>query len=215
MRTLGCPCVIVTALVTLGMSHMAEYTCCSSVAFGRPKENAFTFTFTLPSPLCLGAQSQRGCEGQGCAAGACMAKHMHTARVAGRVGWGRGEGVNTTLRERHFRHGRRRVSNFGIAAHFPVLSVECTDAPHTMLILCVSRVLVQQRKASSVFLTLHELSSPPHHCLDLRCMLTCVTLAYTNLPFGSDRTGLLADAIRTRGEAGGGGGGTGNNRTKK
>jgi hypothetical protein len=26
------------------MSHMAEYTCCSSVAFERPDENAFTFT---------------------------------------------------------------------------------------------------------------------------------------------------------------------------
>jgi hypothetical protein len=30
------------------MSHMAEYTCCSSAAFERPNENTFTFT---PRPI--------------------------------------------------------------------------------------------------------------------------------------------------------------------
>ncbi len=30
---------------------MAEYACCSSVAFERPNENTFTFTFTHPVPL--------------------------------------------------------------------------------------------------------------------------------------------------------------------
>ncbi len=34
---------------SIGMSHMAEYTCCSSVAFERPNEN----TFTLHYPPCL------------------------------------------------------------------------------------------------------------------------------------------------------------------
>ncbi len=38
------------------MSHMAEYSCCSSVAFERPNENTFTFTFPIqpcssPPPL--------------------------------------------------------------------------------------------------------------------------------------------------------------------
>jgi hypothetical protein len=33
---------------SIGMSHMAEYTCCSSVAFERPSD--FTLTFTPPPP---------------------------------------------------------------------------------------------------------------------------------------------------------------------
>jgi hypothetical protein len=38
--------VLVHTPCSIGMSHMAEYTCCSSVAFERPNENTFTFTFT-------------------------------------------------------------------------------------------------------------------------------------------------------------------------
>jgi hypothetical protein len=32
---------------SVGMSHMAEYACCSSVAFERPSEKTFTFTFSF------------------------------------------------------------------------------------------------------------------------------------------------------------------------
>jgi hypothetical protein len=35
-------------LCSIGMSHMTEYTCCSSVAFEMPNENTFAFTFTFP-----------------------------------------------------------------------------------------------------------------------------------------------------------------------
>jgi hypothetical protein len=34
----------------IGMSHMAEYTCCSSVAFERPDENTFAFALRLRKP---------------------------------------------------------------------------------------------------------------------------------------------------------------------
>jgi hypothetical protein len=45
-------CTLYLYTHTLGTSHMAEYTCCSSVAFERPNENTFTFTFPVPSPCC-------------------------------------------------------------------------------------------------------------------------------------------------------------------
>jgi hypothetical protein len=38
--------VLVHTPCSIGMSHMAEYTCCSSVAFERPNEHTFTFTFS-------------------------------------------------------------------------------------------------------------------------------------------------------------------------
>jgi hypothetical protein len=36
---------------TIGMSRMAEYTCCSSAAFERPNANTFAFTTLHPHPL--------------------------------------------------------------------------------------------------------------------------------------------------------------------
>jgi hypothetical protein len=44
--------VLVHTPCSIGMSHMAECTCCSSVAFERPNENTFTFTFTPRLQLC-------------------------------------------------------------------------------------------------------------------------------------------------------------------
>jgi hypothetical protein len=49
---------IVHTPCSMGMSHMAEYTCCSSVAFERPNENTFTFTLhysASPLPVCNAA----------------------------------------------------------------------------------------------------------------------------------------------------------------
>jgi hypothetical protein len=51
---------------------MAEYTCCSSVAFERPYENTFTCTFT-PPPLALW-QSRRYTTGLGLPLSRALAK---------------------------------------------------------------------------------------------------------------------------------------------
>ncbi len=54
--------VLVHTPCSIGMSHMAECTCCSSVAFERPNESTFTFTPPLKlhsprtcAPLCSGS----------------------------------------------------------------------------------------------------------------------------------------------------------------
>jgi hypothetical protein len=40
--------VLVHTPSSIGMPHVAEFTCCSLVAFERPNDNKCTFTFTPP-----------------------------------------------------------------------------------------------------------------------------------------------------------------------
>jgi hypothetical protein len=56
----GVHLVLVHTPCSIGMSHMAEYTCCSSVVLERPNENTFTFTFTMVCTLLVAASLSTG-----------------------------------------------------------------------------------------------------------------------------------------------------------